>query len=196
MDLRSNSQPVFLDELPTISLEWAVPGLRIEIIQTLLQALPKTLRRPMMPIPERAKEIVAEFKPEGSAFLESLARHLRENYRIPVTVQDWPADAFPDHLKPRYAVTGKDQKVLGTARDINIIKKQLESAKTPVEVTAWQKAVEHWEKYALSTWSFGDLPEKILISDAGNTTLYAYPGIECEGGRSQFKVISQARAGF
>ena len=42
-------------------LEWAVPGLREEKISTLLRALPKAIRRDLMPFPPKVAEIVRDF---------------------------------------------------------------------------------------------------------------------------------------
>src|SRR5205814_35237 len=57
-------------------LEWAVPGLREEKISTLLRALPKAIRRNLMPFPPKVAEIVRDFKPAGASFLADLGRFL------------------------------------------------------------------------------------------------------------------------
>jgi len=49
-------------------LEWAVPGLREEMAGELLRALPKSIRRGLMPFPPKWTEIVREFQPTGTSF--------------------------------------------------------------------------------------------------------------------------------
>ncbi len=54
-------------------LEWAVPGLREEKIATLLRALPKSIRRELMPFPPKVAEIVRDFRPGGTRFSRTWA---------------------------------------------------------------------------------------------------------------------------
>jgi ATP-dependent helicase HrpA len=42
--------------------------------------------------------------------------------------------------------------------------------------------VQKWERFGLTTWSFGDLPERITIDDRGAKTLFAWPGLPLEDG--------------
>src|SRR6185436_12404073 len=72
-------------------LEWAVPGLREEKISTLLRALPKGIRRDLMPFPPKVAEIVRDFKPSGASFLADLGRFLHERYGVEVPPSAWPA---------------------------------------------------------------------------------------------------------
>ncbi|MFN7141799.1 MAG: DUF3418 domain-containing protein, partial [Limisphaerales bacterium] len=60
--------------VPPALLEWAVPGLREEQINELLRALPKAIRRELMPFPPKVAEIVREFQPTGPSFLHDLGR--------------------------------------------------------------------------------------------------------------------------
>jgi len=82
-------------------IQWMVPGLREELIEVLLRALPKSIRRSFMPVDQRAKEIAAQFDPGRSEFLPALAHHLTRTYRIEVKASDWPAQSVPAHLQPR-----------------------------------------------------------------------------------------------
>ena len=81
-------------------LEWAVPGLREEKISTLLRALPKAIRRDLMPFPPKVAEIVRDFKPAGASFLAELGRFLEERYGVPVPASAWPASAWPASASP------------------------------------------------------------------------------------------------
>ena len=41
----------------------------------------------------------------------------------------------------------------------------------------WEKAARHWERRAVSAWSFGDLPESVVVEEVGGAPLLAYPGL-------------------
>src|SRR5690606_1602703 len=43
-----------LPRLKPYGFEWLVPGLRLELVTALIRALPKELRRPLVPVPETA----------------------------------------------------------------------------------------------------------------------------------------------
>jgi ATP-dependent helicase HrpA len=43
---------------------------------------------------------------------------------------------------------------------------------------AWEKAAARFEKHDLRAWSFGDLPEKILIEEIGGAPVFGHPGLE------------------
>ena len=53
-------------------LEWLVPGLLEDKITVLLRSLPKSIRKQLVPIPEKAQRIAAVLKPTHPTFLESL----------------------------------------------------------------------------------------------------------------------------
>ena len=165
-------------------LEWAVPGLRGEKIGELLRALPKALRRDLMPFPPKVAEIVREFQPTTPSFLHDLARFIHQRYGVEVPVSAWPADAVPAHLRPRLEIVGDRQKTLGAGRDLHQLRQQLEQVKVePVkEPPAWQRVAQQWERFGLTGWTFGDLPERITVSEGSGLPVYAWPGLQLEEG--------------
>jgi len=160
-------------------LQWMVPGLRIEQISVLLRALPKTIRRQLMPLDAKVPEIAAEFHPGKAEFLPALAAYLSRKYRITVRPEDWPPQSLPDHLRPRVAVVDRRSKTLAAGRDLHAVRGELE--KSDLKSDAWEKAERRWEKPAVTTWSFGDLPESVTVEMVGGTPLLGYPGLNLRG---------------
>ncbi|MYI61822.1 MAG: ATP-dependent RNA helicase HrpA, partial [Gemmatimonadetes bacterium] len=99
-------------------LEWLVPGLLEEKITTLLRALPKSIRKQLVPIPAKAKSIAVALKPTHPTFLESLQDHIRQHYHIQIEVSDWNADDLPDHLKMRVDIQGTNDQSVAAGRDL------------------------------------------------------------------------------
>ena len=161
-------------------LEWAVPGLREEKIAELLRALPKAIRRELMPLPPKVTEIVRDFQPGGVAFLADLARFIRGRYGIEVTAAAWPADALPAHLRPRIEIVGHDRKLLGAGRDLDQLRQRLERVQVAPtrEPADWQRAARQWERFGVGGWNFGDLPARVTVSEGGGLPVYAWPGVE------------------
>src|SRR5262249_40950685 len=98
--------------------EWAVPGLREGLIAELLRALPKAIRRELMPFPPKVAEIARDLRPSGASLKQDLGAFIRSRYGIDIPSSAWPAEAVPAHLRPRIELVGHDQKPLGTGRDL------------------------------------------------------------------------------
>jgi ATP-dependent helicase HrpA len=162
------------------SVEWSVPGLREGQISELLRALPKAIRRELMPFPPKVTEIARDLRPTGNSLKQDLARFIRQHYGVEIPPDSWAADAIPPHLRPRIEVVDNDQKSLGTSRDLNQLRQRLEKARVEPtgEDPAWARFALQWEQFGLTAWTFGDLPERITVSEAGNLPLYAWPGIQ------------------
>jgi ATP-dependent helicase HrpA len=178
------------------SVAWAVPGLREEQIAELLRALPRTIRRELMPFPPKIAEIAKEFRPGGSSFLGDLAKFIHQHYGIAVTAASWPANALPAHLQPRIEIVGHDRKTVSAGRDLDALRQQLEKPRaTPIgETPAWARATAQWERAALTGWTFGDLPDRITVSETNALPIYAWPGLRVEEGHVCVRLFSSAEA--
>ena len=166
------------EQLTSGQIQWMVPGLRQEQIQTLLRALPKTIRRMLVPLEERAAEVAKEFQPGRGDFLPALAEFLTRRYRIHIKASDWPAPRLPAHLCPRVEVVDKAARPIVAGRDLGEIQRQV--AALDHRSGAWERAARQWERKKLRGWSFGDLPEKVLVEEVGGAPVWAYPGLEAD----------------
>lgn len=157
-------------------VQWMVPGLREEQIGVLLRALPKTIRKPLMPLEPKVREVAGEFDPGRADFLTALAAFLTRKYRVPVRAEDWPPESLPSHLRPRVEVVDQKKKTLAAGRDLAAVRAHLDAQE--VRSGAWERAAKHWEKGSLTEWSIGDLPEAIPVEQVDGVPLLAYPGLE------------------
>jgi ATP-dependent helicase HrpA len=174
-------------------LEWAVPGLREEMTGELLRALPKSIRRELMPFPPKVTEIVCEFQPAGTSFLQDFAAFLHRRYGVAVKASDWPANALPAHLRPRIDVVDDSRKSLGAGRDLAQLQQRLKQMKTePVakpDSADWTRATQQWERFGLTDWTCGDLPERITVSEGQPLPQYAWPAIEFAEGSVNVRLL-------
>ncbi|PZU39646.1 MAG: ATP-dependent RNA helicase HrpA [Microbacterium sp.] len=107
--------------------DWQVPGLRAELIAGLLRALPKAIRRNVVPAADwaaRFADDLAGAGPEDHAGLPSdtlvdaLARRVQRVANQPVTAADFELDRVPAHLRMAFRVVDARGRTAGAGRDL------------------------------------------------------------------------------
>jgi ATP-dependent helicase HrpA len=171
-------------------VQWMVPGLREELAGVLLRALPKPLRRALQPLEAKIKLIAGEFTPGRGEFLEELAAFITGHFRVRVTAADWPSGSLPSHLQPRVAVVDHNNQTIATTRDLGLIRNEAE--KRDVRSRAWDHTAGQWEQPAVSSWSFGDLPESIPVEEVGGLPVFAHPGLVDRDGEVDVRLFRKA----
>jgi ATP-dependent helicase HrpA len=182
------------DAVDAATLEWAVPGLREGQVEELLRALPKSIRRQLMPLQPKVAEITRELRPKGASLKNDLAGFIRQRYGIEVPVSTWTEDSIPRHLRPRIEVLNSDKQPLATGRDFGQVKRQLANTKKepPSPAPDWARVAGRWEKFGVTAWSFGDLPERILLDERQPDAGAAFPGLELEDGQINLRLFPAA----
>lgn len=175
-------------------IQWMVPGIREELANVMLRALPKVIRRQLMPIDPKAREIAAAFDPGRDDFLSALADFITRRYRIHVRAEDWPPQSLPAHLQPRVEVLDpKKNTVIAASRDLDTIRSSVQ--KQDVRSDAWEKLLPRVERFALKSWSFGDLPESIVVEELNGTPIHGYLGLVLRDGEIDVRLFrTQAEA--
>ena len=169
-------------------VQWMVPGNREELANVMLRALPKVIRRQLMPIDPKGREIAAGFDPGRDDFLTALADFITRRYRIHVRAEDWPPQSLPAHLQPRVEVLDpKNNSVIAASRDLDAIRSSVQ--KQDVRSDAWEKLLPRVERFALKSWSFGDLPETILVEELNGTPILGYLGLVLREGEIDVRLF-------
>ncbi len=169
-----------LADVKDAAVVWSVPGLREEQIAWLLRELPKASRRDLQPFAPKVKEIVVEFRPSGGRFLDELAAFITRKYGIAVPAGTWTPDQLPNHLRPRVEVLGPNQKPLAVGRDLSVLEGRLLTVKAPAVDEAWREATDRWERFGLTTWSLGTIPNRVELSGSGGWSMVGFPGLSVE----------------
>ena len=172
-------------------IQWMVPGIREELANVMLRALPKVIRRQLMPIDPKAREIAANFDPGRDDFLAALADFITRHYRIQVRAEDWPPQSLPAHLQPRVEVLDpKKNTVIASSRDLDTIRGSMQ--KQDLRSDAWDKLLPRVERFALKSWSFGDLPETIVVEELNGTPILGYLGLVLRDGEVDVRLFRTA----
>ena len=166
-----------LNALPPEPFEWLVPGLLEEKVVTLIRALPKSLRRNFVPVPDFARAVL-ESLPDREGSLEAAVRlELRRMTGIDLPGDVWESLELPAHLKMRFAIVDGDGRAIATGRDLPALQRDLagqaaERFSAPTD--------SGFEKDRVHDWDFGSLPERVPFQQGG-VTLQGYPALQVEG---------------
>ncbi len=150
---------------------WLVPGLRLELITAMIRALPKTVRRHLVPAPEHAARAHAAMDPEDGPLRDVLARTLSRMAGVTVEPDMWADLELPSHLRPWFRVVGDDG-LLAEGHDLADLERRL---RAHVRSTVVAEAPE-LETSGLTAWTIGTLP-RVVTSEAGGLDVEGYPSL-------------------
>jgi ATP-dependent helicase HrpA len=162
------------------NLEWPVPGLLAEKIAALIKALPKNLRKQLVPVSLTAKAIARDMPVEhGTHLATALSRFIHKHFAIEIPAAAWKESALPDHLRTRICITDQQGEPVRHSRDPAILDSIGSKDGLPKDLKA---ALQDWEKPDIAQWNFGDLPDTIELTGAGGAQWTAFPALEKRDG--------------
>jgi len=198
------------ETLTPAALDWAVPGHLEAKIEHYLRALPKELRRAFVPLAETVRSVSVQVAQRDrltgrrESLTDALAAQLRERFRIGIDPLLWQEKPLPDHLRVRVCVLDDADRELCASRELGEIhaalaarKRAASAAVAREEPEAWRRARTQWEKSEQTTWTFGDIPERVSVADQGGVPVSAFPGLKAgkEGVALRlFRTPEEARA--
>nr|WP_082914348.1 ATP-dependent RNA helicase HrpA [Microbacterium sp. H83] len=206
-----------LAQIEDRGFDWQVPGLRAELVTGLLRALPKAIRRHVVPAADWADKFGAELAGDGPeshgglpprALKEALARLIQPLANQLVSAADFEDDRVPAHLRMNFRAVDERGRVVGSDRDLSALQQQLADrarssvarsiaapSRGPGPSRGPQPAISATsiEKTGLTAWSFGDLPEVLDTRVAGGV-VRGYPAIVDEGKTVAVRVEATADA--
>ncbi len=159
------------------AMDWVTPGYWRDQVEALLRGLPKNLRRPLTPIHQTVAALVPDLRPSDRSLKECLADLIRRRYGVVIEPSDWVGVETPDYLKLRFEITDKQGKTLKEGRDLDVLIEELKQAEVTGTAAIWNRVASKWEKDALTSWSFGDLPERVQVTEVSGAPVYGYPGV-------------------
>jgi len=170
--------------------DWQVPGLREELVTALIKALPKAIRRNVVPAADWARRLVAELPAEPTGPLtEVLAAAITRLTYVPVTADDFELERVPAHLLPTFAAIDERGRVAGSGKDLAALQSRLKSTvrESVAKVSAAPR--NDLERAGLTTWDFDALPAT-LDTRVGGNTVRAYPALVDRGASVDIRLMS------
>ena len=181
-----------LNRVEADDFSWNVPGLREELVTSLIRSLPKNLRVSFVPAPNKAKEFLAAVPAGEEPLLDALERWLRSTTGVVVPREAWDWSKVAPHLRPTYRVVddGGTEQARG---------KDLEALKAPLR-PQFEQAMEEvaadagLARTGETTWAFGTLDESATLTRAGHRVT-VFPALVDEGATVGLGVFGSDRRG-
>ena len=185
-----------LGQLRPDRFEWLVPGLREELVTALIRGLPKELRRPLVPIPETAAQVLARLEPRRRPLLEDMERAIEALRGVQVPRSAWAVERLPAHLRVTFRVRDEKRqrsgdegraddrgaraesrgRMLAEGKDLAEVRARVRP-QLRAELTA---AAARLERSGLRSWEIGSLPREVTLRGTGQA-VRAYPALVDEG---------------
>ncbi|HTN23633.1 MAG TPA: ATP-dependent RNA helicase HrpA, partial [Solirubrobacteraceae bacterium] len=156
--------------------DWLVPGLRTELVTALIRSLPKDLRRPLVPIPDVAAEIVAHLQPRRGTLRDAVARELEHLRGLRVDPALLDPQKLPAYLRVTFRVEDDDGTIVAAGEDLAALREQVRP-RLRAELAAATASIE---RSGLREWTIGDLPRFAELPGTGSA-VRAYPALVDEG---------------
>ncbi|MBH0131086.1 ATP-dependent RNA helicase HrpA [Salinibacterium sp. NK8237] len=185
--------------------DWQVPGLREELVTALIKALPKPIRRNVVPAADWARRLLenAPDDPataaldEGPGVTEYLAKEIARLTYVKVAASDFELDRVPAHLKVTFAVINERGEKVGANKSLRSLQASLkpvarESVARAVEGAAQrspERPADTLERSGITTWDFGELDRSRDTKHGGNT-IRAYPALVDDGDSVSIRLMS------
>ncbi|MBO0846663.1 MAG: ATP-dependent RNA helicase HrpA [Nocardioides sp.] len=167
-----------LNRVAADDFSWNVPGVRQELVTSLIRSLPKNLRVSFVPAPDRARDFLTSTPPGEEPLLDALERWARSTAGVVVPRDAWDWSKVPQHLRPTYRVVDDGGAEQARGKDLDALKAPLQGEFA--HALAQVADDSGYGATGQTTWTFGELPAEILQRRAGHEVL-AHPALVDEG---------------
>lgn len=123
-----------LAQLRPDGFDWQVPGMRDELITSLLRSLPKSIRRHVVPAADWAATFSAELAGQGpeshdglppTGLRDALATRIQRVASQPVSTADFEMERVPGHLQVSFRAVDERGRTVGSDRDLAALQARL-----------------------------------------------------------------------
>jgi ATP-dependent helicase HrpA len=152
--------------------EWIVPGLLQEKILWLLKALPKRIRKHLVPLPDTVDRILDSLDLYKGSLYPSLEKIILKNYQVSVLRTEWEVSSLPLHLLMNYRLCDENGQVIISSRNFQDL-----SAVNPVDAKLPPQGAENFKlpfKDRIVSWDFEGMDFILPVFDKDGNTAYLY----------------------
>ena len=158
---------------------WLVPGLLHEKVTFLLKALPKSIRKNLVPISDTVNRLLDDIHHGSGSLFSALESSILKQFKLMIRRSDW-TDNLPLHLQPRFLLFDNAGKELCVGRNLKELLagqsvKNIPSNQRKLRATE-QKLIDRWIDTTHKNWDFTGLPDTIATyTPQGEIAGFLYP---------------------
>ena len=180
-----------LSGLSSERLHWLVPGHLAEKVELILKGLPKEVRRLLPPSGEAAAACLPLLTFGEGSLHDQLRRAIRTAHGQDVARETLERVPLPDFLRLRVEVLDVEGRPLASGRDLAQVRGAVAAHLRATGSGEIARGGEAYNRDNLTTWDFGDLPERVEIERYG-TVFVAYPGLIDRGASVSLRLFDHA----
>ena len=169
--------------------EWLVPGMRHELVTTLIRMLPKDLRHPLVPVPDVATALLERLSPRTEPLLDALRREIETLRGVRIPAGTWSLDALPAHLRMTFRIEDAEGALLTEGYDLAALREELR----PRLQAQLAQAAPELARTGIVTWDLGTLPREVDLPGTGGA-VRAYPALVDEGATAGVRMVDTPQA--
>jgi ATP-dependent helicase HrpA len=197
--------------------DWQVPGMRDELVTALLRALPKAIRRHVVPAADWAATFAEQLSGQGpehhdglpaTTLRAALAARIQPVANQPVTATDFDMERVPGHLQVSFRAVDERGRAVGSDRDLAELQRRLgDRARSSVAratggdtrapsaavvvrgsgASEMNRAAGFAERTGIIEWDVGDLAEVVDTRVAGGV-VRGYPALRDDGASVSLRI--------
>ncbi|QHC66077.1 ATP-dependent RNA helicase HrpA [Rathayibacter sp. VKM Ac-2759] len=186
-----------LPRVSPLGFDWLVPGLRDELVAAMIKALPKHLRRNVVPANDWARRLTAALphdvpNPPTESFAATLAAAIQREAGVVVKASDFDLERIPTHLRVTFAIADERGRTLAAGKELAPLAERLRGrVRDEVARVVEARVPDALERRGLKTWDMPELPRTTDTRQGGNT-IRAYPALIDDGDSVSIRLLATA----
>lgn len=171
--------------------EWLVPGLFREKLTFLLKALPKSLRKKLVPVSDSVNRIFDDIDFREGPLYPTIESSILKLFGFLVDRSEWSRE-LPPHLTPRFILLDERDKACFDGRNLKelIDNSPGDAKKKSPAVPQHNATIKAWENKEYKTWDFNNLPQEVTLrNNRGEVTQIRYPALSEQPEKGSVKIV-------
>ncbi len=184
-----------LSQVSDERLGWLVPGLLESKLIALIKALPKRIRRNLVPAADVARLIAKELTPQYGkvAFMPAVCAAMSRRAEMPISEADFTDEKVDDHLEFLIQVIDDDGSTIAESRSTKELKQYAASETHHHAENVANTDDSAWARDSMQTFDIDELPAQV-IRQRGGVQVAQFPGIVDAGDHVTTRLFSDERA--
>jgi len=180
-----------LSQISDDRLGWLVPGLLEAKLIALIKALPKRIRRNLVPAADVAKRIANELAPQYGQvpFMPAVCAVMSKQAEMPIAPSDFTDEKIEDHLEFLIHVIDDEGKTVAQGRSAKELQSQVASESMPLTEGPPSADELVWSRESMKSFEIDELPVQV-VRQRGGVQVAQFPALVDAGDYVATRIFS------